>query len=44
MSTKTIIEELGYMEMLEETKIAYRNPENEEFVTLYPEGADFELM
>ncbi|OCA86071.1 hypothetical protein A8F94_14620 [Bacillus sp. FJAT-27225] len=43
-ATQTIIEELKNNNLLEGLKIAYLNPEDEEYIALYPEGADFDLM
>lgn len=43
-AAKTIIEELKTNDLLDGAKIAYCNPEDDEYVTLYPEGAEFELM
>jgi len=43
-ATQTIIEELKNNNLLERVKIAYLNPEDEEYVALYPEGACFDLM
>ncbi|XQY91125.1 WGR domain-containing protein [Metabacillus sp. HB246100] len=43
-ATQTIIEELKNNNLLEGVKIAYLNPEDEEYIALYPEGADFDLM
>ncbi len=43
-ATRTILEELENNNLLEGVKIAYLNPEDEEYIALYPEGADFSLM
>lgn len=41
---QTIIEELKNSNLLEGVKIAYLNPEDEEYIALYPKGADFDLV
>ena len=43
-ATQTILEELKNNNLLEGVKLAYLNPEVEEYVALYPEGADFDLI
>ncbi|WP_045516880.1 hypothetical protein [Neobacillus niacini] len=43
-ATKTIVEELQNNNLLVEVKIAYLNPEEEEYIALYPEGSKFDLM
>lgn len=43
-ATQTIIEELKNNNLLDGVKIAYLNPEDEEYIALYPEGAEFDLM
>lgn len=43
-ATKTIIEELTNNNLLEGVKIAYLNPKDEDYLTLYPEGAKFHQM
>lgn len=43
-ATKTIIEELKDNNLLEGVKIAYLNPEDEEYIALYPEGDSLDLM
>ncbi|MBD0384803.1 hypothetical protein [Paenibacillus sedimenti] len=40
---KTIIEELSNNNLLENVKIAYLN-KDEEYVSLYPEGTDFDII
>ncbi|MGE6257484.1 hypothetical protein ACQKCU_06155 [Heyndrickxia sporothermodurans] len=44
MATQTIIEELRNNNLLEKVKIAYLNPEDEEYIALYPKETDFDLM
>lgn len=41
---QTIIVELKNNDLLDGVKIAYLNPDDEEYFALYPEGIDFELM
>ncbi len=41
---KTILEELSNNNLLEGVKIAYLNPKDDEYIALYPEGTDFELL
>lgn len=41
-ATKTIIEELKNNNFLEGVKIGYLNSEDEEYIALYPEGAEFD--
>ena len=43
-ATQTIIEELKNNNLLDGVKISYINPEVGEYIALYPEGADFDLM
>lgn len=43
-ATKTIIEELRNNHLLKGVKIAYLNPEEKEYIRLYPEGTEFNLM
>ena len=43
-ATQTIIEELKNNNLFDGVKIAYLNPEDEEYIALHPEGADFDLM
>lgn len=43
-ATKTIVEELQNNNLLVGVKIAYLNPEDEEYIALYPEGSKFDLM
>ncbi len=42
-ATRTIIEELKNNNLLEGVKIAYLNPEDEEYLALYPEGTELAL-
>jgi predicted DNA-binding WGR domain protein len=43
-ASRTIIEELKNNNLLQGAKIAYLNPEDEEYVVLYPDGAEFDLI
>ncbi|TCS95614.1 hypothetical protein [Hazenella coriacea] len=43
-ATQTIVEELINNNLIEGAKIAYLNPEDEEYIVLYPVGAEFDLM
>ncbi|GIN89422.1 hypothetical protein [Siminovitchia terrae] len=43
-AAQTIMEELKDNALLEDAKIAYSNPEDEEYIVLYPQGAEFNLM
>lgn len=43
-ATQTIIEELRDNNLLEKVKIAYLNPKDDEYITLYPEGTTFNLI
>lgn len=43
-ATKIIIGELENNNLLEGVKIAYLDPEDEEYIVLYPEGVEFDLM
>ncbi|WP_251028821.1 hypothetical protein [Bacillus sp. ISL-18] len=44
MATRTIIEELKNNNLLQVVKIAYLNPDDEEYIVLYPDGAEFDLI
>ncbi|WP_328816723.1 hypothetical protein [Priestia flexa] len=43
-ATQTIIENLEKNNLLEGAKIAYLDDDSDEYVALYPEGAEFELI
>lgn len=43
-AVQTIIEELKNHDLLDGVKIAYLHPESEEYIGLYPEGTDFDLI
>lgn len=40
-ATQTIIQELKKNNLLDEVKIAYYSPEEEDYIVLYPKGVDF---
>ncbi|WP_130860040.1 hypothetical protein [Gracilibacillus phocaeensis] len=44
IAAKTIIEELKYIGILEQSKLAYVRPGDDAYITLYPEEATFDLM
>lgn len=43
-ATRTIIEELKNNNLLQGAKIAYLNPDDEEYIVLYPDGAEFDII
>lgn len=43
-ATKTILNELKNNNLLEEVRMAYFHPEEENYIALYPEGTKFDLI